>query len=98
MMDIADTGEVQVQDEDVININIMGIIAKASEVKLKRTTFKEYIAFITASMLIMSLFPICIFTLGQKFLFYFEITIFIVMPLSIIAFGLHAVKRERVRQ
>lgn len=91
MMDIDNS------DEDEININFMSIIASAEEIKVKKTTFKEYLAFITVSGLIMSLFAICVLTLGQKFLFYFEIAIFIAMPISIIAFGLYAVNRERVR-
>lgn len=93
-MDISDADE----SENVIDINIMGIIANASEIKQKKTTFKEYFVFVIVSVLIMSLFSICVFTLGRKFLFYFEIAVFIIMPLSIIAFGLHAVNKERVRQ
>jgi hypothetical protein len=92
MMDIDNS------NEDEININFMNIIAAAEEIRVKKTTFKEYIAFITVSGLIMSLFAIGVLTLGQKFLFYFEISIVIAMPIIIIAFGLYAVNKERVRQ
>lgn len=95
MMDIEDTEQAHNVNLD---INIMSIIASVENIKQKRTTFKEYLAFIIVSMLIISLLLICVFTAGQKFFIYLEVTIAMVMPLSVIVFGFYAAHRERVKQ
>ena len=72
--------------EGSIPNNFFAIINNAEEIKTKRTIFKETIIFIVVAALILSIFAVSILIVGQRFLIITEITIFILLPLSLIPF------------
>jgi hypothetical protein len=66
--------------------SFFSIINNAEKIKAKKSLLKETIIFIAIAFLVLFIFAVSIFIIGQKFLIITEITIFILLPLSIIPF------------
>jgi hypothetical protein len=80
-------------NEDNIPNNFFAIINNAEAIKAKRSLLKETIMFIVAASLILFIFAVSILIIGQRFLIITEITIFILLPLSLIPFAKNEMNR-----
>lgn len=67
-----------------IPMDTLKIIEQAEQIKSSRNSLKENIYFIIASILILSSFSFVFLVLSEKFIIYFELVLFSVMPWSLI--------------
>jgi|GEM_PF-1162961 hypothetical protein len=77
-----------------INIDTLKIIEQASQIQAKRNSFKENVCFIITSILILSVFSVVFINIGIKFLIYFQLILFFIMPWSLIPLSKHALRRS----
>jgi hypothetical protein len=77
-----------------INIDTLKIIEQAAQIQTKRNSFKENVCFIITSILILSVVSVVFINIGIKFLIYFQVLLFFIMPWSLIPLSKHVLRRS----
>jgi hypothetical protein len=87
--------EMSLPKDNEFNIpnNFFALIDNAEKIKAKKLLRKETILFVVIASLILFVFAVSILIIGQTFLIVTEITIFILLPLSLIPFIRTSVSR-----
>lgn len=73
--------------------DFMSIIAAADEIIEKKESRKEFLAFISISSILLSIFAAFTIIIGETFLMYLELAVFIVIPISLVPLARLSLKR-----
>lgn len=78
-----------------IDIDTLKIIEQAEQIQTKRNSFKENIYFIITSILVLSAISVIFLNFGIKFILYFELALFFIMPWSLIPLAKYSLRRHQ---